>query len=266
MESNARQTLHDLKLLDNRSETAILAHIITQNDVTLNYQHQINYDNCNDIIRIQLRHFMLTGYYGLLPYRLSKQHQLWIDILSQHLLALDLQCYRQNDIISEFDQSIRLKTSNPLIAFQNTLKNTIVKSAAGMGNYLSQYYRLPIAIKQNIPCWQTIENPHPDRLGITSYLGKTQHCIDQQFELTIGPVSYKQYNRIIFNKVLLKHIGKHLCAIVGNHQKFSIKVLLKPNRIPSHRLVKLKKKKLGMNIFLPASTLRTLLEYTMYTN
>ena len=256
MEHNTRQTLFDLIRLDNRSSIPILSKIITKNDTSLRYAQEKYQGSCNNILQLHIRHFMLMGYYALLPYIPSKQHQLLIDILSQHLLVLDMQRYRHKNLIRYFDHSIQSKNINPLPEFINTHKMSTIKSRIGLSYYLSTYYRLPITVTKNRPTWQPIKNPHTNQLGLTSYLGKTHYCAEGNLVLLLNPVSYKQYKKIINNKNLLKQLQQHSQSILCNKDKPIIKIIIKSQTIPRYRLG-IKKQKLGVNIFLRFHPLTT---------
>lgn len=80
------------------------------------------------------------------------------------------------------------------------------RDAEGLRKILSHYFRVPVALEENVPHWQPIDarerarlgaGRRMPRLGESAFLGVAVRDVQHKFRIRLGPLSLENYSRFL---------------------------------------------------------------------
>lgn len=117
------------------------------------------------------------------------------------------------------------------------------RSGTALSQILSEYLGLNVWLEEFQGCWYELQ-PHEQTqlgkknavLGIDSIVGGRTYQCNFNFDINIGPVTYKQYTNLLHNKKYLKTVANLTKKMVGQEYNFTIKIVLKAHQTQSCHL------------------------------
>jgi type VI secretion system protein ImpH len=162
----------------------------------------------------------------------------------------------------------RLPFSDERILFYAGLFSNNSRNASSLAAILSDYFSVPVRIKQFIS--QTIYLPKaqqtclPDssdeggqyyQLDRTALLGANVIQSQHRFRIIVGPLIYAQFKKFLPNAKLLKSLQEMVSLYVGQQYSFDLQLILKNEDYPGCRLFSNQQAepgRLGWNMWLGA--------------
>lgn len=115
-----------------------------------------------------------------------------------------------------------------------------VRNAEGLESILSNYFSLPVLIKEFIPDWIEVEQKDQTQvgfvnslLGVSAFLGESSLSLQTRFKVVIGPMTLDEY-RLFFpgcvnSKILSKWIGEY----IGQELNWDVCLVLARQHVPN---------------------------------
>lgn len=120
------------------------------------------------------------------------------------------------------------------------------RSAINLARLLQSYFDLPLTIEPLVGSWSHLpltdcsrigkKNNYYHSLGQNTILGKKIWDTTQKFHIIIGEISYHEFKRLLPTGDKLRPLTELTRYYIGINLNFEIKLLLKPNEIPSLQL------------------------------
>jgi type VI secretion system protein ImpH len=162
----------------------------------------------------------------------------------------------------------RLPFSDERILFYAGLFSNSSRNASGLAAILSDYFAVPVRIKQFIsqktylPVRQQTRLPDSNmergqyhQLGRTAILGGSVVQSQHRFRIIVGPLRYPQFKNFLPNAKLLKSLEEMVSLYVGQQYSFDVQLILKNEDYPGCRLwspTQAEPGRLGWNMWLGA--------------
>jgi len=120
------------------------------------------------------------------------------------------------------------------------------RSAAALEALIAEYFRLPVEIEQAAGQWLTLKDADRSRLpddefpdgrnaglGLTVVAGERVWDVQSKFRVTIGPLTYAEFQRFMPDGNGLQQLGALTQTYVGPDLDFEVLPLLKPTEAPA---------------------------------
>jgi len=190
------------------------------------------------------------------------------------------QLYIQHENNSKLNIILESLSGNKKHHFYTGLFSQKPSNTISLQNILSDYFDLPIKIKEFIGEWIYLDckdytrlklEPSPEnynQLGINTFIGKRFWNIQNKFRIVIGPLKYNKFRQLLPDGNMLQAIKELTQCYVNNYYGFEIELILMPKEVPYCYLRKYNSMRLGWNTWLkskPCSEVtRTLLAKVIF--
>lgn len=134
-------------------------------------------------------------------------------------------------------QPIKLPIPEAVLAYYTGLFNRSVRSVETLKNLLQSYCQVPVAVKELVGSWLTLEPENhsclpsqakpkgcSNALGQSAALGARCWSIQSQFEIQLGPLSRKQYEDLLPGQANFQAL--HYLIKIYLQAEFSIRIRL----------------------------------------
>ena len=140
----------------------------------------------------------------------------------------------------------RLRSGDERLLYYSGLIGQQPRSASALQSLLSDYFGVPVAVRQFVGAWLSIDNENRTRLrsgdinnnelGITALLGSK--CWDQQagFRLVLGPLRYEEFRSLLPSENGFASLVELTRLFTGLTLDFDARLILKAAEVPSCRL------------------------------
>jgi type VI secretion system protein ImpH len=140
----------------------------------------------------------------------------------------------------------RLRSGDEQLLYYSGLIGQQPRSASALQSLLSDYFGVPVAVRQFVGAWLSIDNENRTRLGsgeinnselgITALLGSK--CWDQQagFRLVLGPLRYEEFRNLLPSEEGFASLVELTRLFTGLTLDFDARLILKAAEVPSCRL------------------------------
>lgn len=225
----------------------------------------------NFSIEVKVAFMNLIGQNGVLPsfftelltQQLQAKHQVlndFLNLLNHRVIVLFFKAWEKycaNNWIREILKAIignkafqLTKAEDELLYYAGLLaqKN---RTASNLENILSDYFGVPMLIKQFQPSWIPLNNKNEIMLGKNSILGNYYLDFKSKFRLIIGPLLYSQFELLLPDSNRISAIKALVHRYLGCILSFDIQLIIKKSERPSLKLNQ--NSKLGWNTWLKVS-------------
>ena len=210
--------------------------------------------------RIKQKDFTLEHFFNLFNHR---SISLFFQASVKYRLPLEFERKRQkannisasNDCISQILRSLagmgtrgleqRLSLPDETILFYGGLFSQQVRSASGLQQILSSYFKVPVCIEEFLGRWQDliddVRSRLPDKqntkgqnvcLGRNSMLGKRGWFAQGNLRVVLGPVTGEQFRKFTPGSSALKSLNELVRLYIGIENDFDIKILVDRASVP----------------------------------
>ncbi|WP_334189583.1 type VI secretion system baseplate subunit TssG [Noviherbaspirillum sp.] len=135
------------------------------------------------------------------------------------------------------------------------------RNAEGLAAILSDFFRLPVVLKEFVGHWMTLpadgrcrlrSGPDAEVLGMTTVLGSKVWNCQHKFRIEIGPVDFAQYQHMLPGGESIKRLVAWVRNYAGVGYNWDVNLILKKEEVP--RLTLGNQSRLGWTTWLNSHT------------
>lgn len=132
-----------------------------------------------------------------------------------------------------------------------------VRNAEGLAAILSDFFRVPVVVKEFVGHWMTLpadglcrlkSGPDAQRLGMTTVLGTKIWNCQHKFRIVVGPIGFDDFRRLLPGGDSLRRLVDWVRNYSGLAYHWDVNLILKKEEVPPLRLGK--QAKLGWTTWL----------------
>jgi type VI secretion system protein ImpH len=119
------------------------------------------------------------------------------------------------------------------------------KHAEGLRAILSDYFSVPVEIRQFVGQWVELpedsrcllgQSPDTGTLGSTAIVGRRMWDVQQKFRIRLGPVGMDDYQKMLPGGESLKRLVAWVRSYVGDEFAWDLQLVLKRDEVPAVKL------------------------------
>lgn len=119
------------------------------------------------------------------------------------------------------------------------------RPAEGLRAIIADFFKLPVEIEQFFPDWVALprkslcklgESPETGELGATATIGERFHVYHHKFRIRIGPMTYKEFMRLLPGGRSLERLVPFVRNYIGDELDWDVMLILFWDEVPAVKL------------------------------